>query len=238
MARPSLSNCPYARRALLALLCAGLAACASNGADRPLFERWSVDEDTTAPYMLALREYLGLPAGEQAAYRERLRVASEDGNRTATLEYALALSVDRDDRANLEKARDRLEQLLAAPDPLPVSLDALVRLQLGQAIDRLNRMRTATDMKDAYRAAAIGQQTCHTELNKSRRELEDMRAELAEVRRKLDALARIEQTVNENQQTQDVRRLPARDGDNGTEIRRDGNPEEEHDEHATDPAGR
>lgn len=211
MARPFLSNCPYARRALLALLCAGLAACASNGTDRPLFERWSVDTDATAPYMLALREYLGQPAGKQAAWRERLRVAAEDGNRTAALEYALALSVDRDDRANLERARNRFEQLLAAPDPLPVALDALVRLQLGQVIDRLDRMRTVTDMKDAYRAAAIGQQTCHTELNKSRRELADTRAALDDVQRKLDALARIEQTVNDNQQTQEVQRTPPRE---------------------------
>ncbi len=220
MARHSLWNCRRAERAwpgraAMLLLCCALCACASGAGNRPsLAAQFTDGRDASAHYLLALREYLALPAGGQHAHRERLRIAAEREGTAAEIEYALALSVDRDDRASLEAAIDYFERLLRAPDPLPVALDALVRMQLGQAMDRLQRMRESQDMHDAYRAAAIGQQTCHAELIETRTQLADMRADLAEVRRKLDALARIEQTVDKSQETRQTRRLPPRPSEN------------------------
>ncbi|HEX6928486.1 MAG TPA: hypothetical protein VF267_04510 [Gammaproteobacteria bacterium] len=200
MARLSRSNFPPVRRSAFAglLLCLLLGACAS-GPRGATFSDWPPDDDdVTARYLLTLREYLARPAGDQAAHRERLRVNAEHGGGAAELEYAFALSVDRNDAASLEAARSTFEQLLAAPDPLPVALDALVRLQLGQVRDRLERMQASGEIHDAYRAAATGQKMCHARLEDTTARLDAMRNELREVRRKLDALARIEQTVNGN----------------------------------------
>lgn len=190
-------------------LCLALGGCASRRPSESVHERWPVSgADATVPYLLALREYLALPAGEQAAQRKQLqRTATTDGA-SAELEYALALSVDRDDRASLEQARDHFEKLLAAPDPLPVALDALVRLQLGQTIDRLQRMQESGEIHAAYRAAASQTRTCGTALNERKEELERLRSELLEVRSKLDALARIEQTVSGQDESSDNKPQP------------------------------
>src|SRR5690606_3893498 len=147
-----------------------------------------------------LRAYLAKPAGEQAAHRRQLQLAAERGNPAAILEYAFALSVDRDDPAHLELARELFESLLVSPDPLPAALDVLVRLQLGQVIDRLHRMRTARDLRDAVYGSTADLKTCLADFEEANAQREDMRRQLAEVRRKLDALTRIEQTVNHGQE--------------------------------------
>ncbi len=199
MARHSLSNFRRpdgaARLLLLAMLLAGvLTACAGWRDDAV---EWPTGEDgVVRHYLTGLREYLAQPAGKQAAHRERLRVAAERGHPAATLEYALTLSVDRDNRANLERARALFESLLVAPDPLPVALDVLVRLQLGQVIDRIGRMQLADDLRAALRGGRDDLKTCLADLHEAETLREDMRRQLSEVRRKLDALARIEQTVN------------------------------------------
>jgi len=188
------------QRGILFGLCAclWLSGCATGQETKPVFERWPASStDTTGPYLLALREYLAQPAGQQAAHRDTLRAAAEHSRGAAELEYALALSVDRDDRASLEQARETFEQLLAAPDPLPVALDALVRLQLGQVIDRLERMQASGEIHHAYRAAATERKVCAVNLDQQAGETARLRVELREVRRKLDALARIERTANE-----------------------------------------
>ena len=205
MAQRSRSSCLHAlrRKASVAALlsCVALmAACSSTGpADRPVFERWpATGSGATSPYLLALREYLAEPAGRQAAHRKRLQTAAASGSRAAELEYAFALSVDRDDRASLEMAREHFETLLAAPDPLPVALDALVRLQLGQVIDRLERMQASGDIHHAYRAAATERKVCQVNLEDRTRELHVVRAELEDVQHKLRALANIE--LNDDKQ--------------------------------------
>lgn len=178
-------------------LCLALTGCASRQPSESVYDRWPVSgADAAVPYLLALREYLALSAGEQAARRKLLERAAAADGASAELEYALALSVDRDDRASLEQARDHFERLLAAPDPMPVALDALVRLQLGQAIDRLQRMQESGEIHAAYRAAASESRTCNTALEERDGELGQVRSELLDVRHKLDALARIEQTVS------------------------------------------
>ena len=199
MARHSLSNCPLSDGMRLAalLLCGVLAACASTPDTDARHEPWPTeDADAATRYLLILREHLAQPPDLRNLHREQLRAAAARGGRAAGLEYALVLSVDLDDRRSLETSVNYLEALLAAPVPLPVALDALVRVQLGQALDRLKRMHASGDIHDAYRAAAIGQQTCHAELVETRGELKTLRIELADVQRKLEAVARIEQTVN------------------------------------------
>lgn len=206
MARPFLSNCrrrdrrPGARaaRLLLPLLAGILAACAGMGDDNAIRMRHN-DTGAAREYLLGLRGYLAAPAGDQVARRAQLAHAAEDGNPSAVLEYALALSVDRDDPEELQLARNLFESLLVAPDPLPVALDVLVRLQLGQVIDRLRRMRAAADLRDALRATTTDLRTALARLKEAEMQREDMRRQLAEVRRKLDALTRIEQTVNQDQ---------------------------------------
>lgn len=185
---------------LCGFICLLLGACAGGPETKPVFERWPASDSTsTGPYLLALREYLAQPAGKQATHRRQLRAAAARGQGPAQLEYALALSVDRDDRASLEEARDMLEGMLAAPDPLPVALDALVRLQLGQAIDRLQRMQASGEIHSAYRAAASERTMCTANLEEQVALNQRLRGELRETERKLDALARIERTVNETQ---------------------------------------
>ncbi|HEX7046143.1 MAG TPA: hypothetical protein VF275_01045 [Gammaproteobacteria bacterium] len=209
MARLFLSNCHRsdrgmsgAARLLLPLLLVTLGACASLRGDDAA--EWPEGNDNVAGhYLLGLREYLAKPAGKQAVHREQLRVAAERGNPAAMLEYAFALSVDRDDRESLERARALFESLLVAPDPLPVALDALTRLQLGQVIDRLERMRANDELNLAVRIGANELKTCLVRLDETEIQREDMRKQLAEVRRKLDALTRIEQTVNHGQDTND-----------------------------------
>lgn len=187
-------------------VCLAMGGCASQQPGKPVHERWPASgADATVPYLLALREYLALPAGDQAAHRKQLQQAAAANDSSAELEYALALSVDRDDRASLEQARKHFEKLLAAPDPLPVALDALVRLQLGQAIDRLQRMQESGEIHGAYRAAASESRTCSADLEQRNAELEQMRGELLDVQRKLDALAEIEQTVSEQDESPDDR---------------------------------
>lgn len=226
MARLFSSNCRRASLPALMLLAAVAVAGCAGSPDRGDPDRWPPDDPgAAAPYLYVLRDYLGQPAGAQAAYRDRLRAAADEGSRVARLKYALALSVDRDDRASLQNAREYFENLLAAPDPLPVALDALVRLQLGQVVDRLERMRAAGDIHEAYRAAAEGQQMCFANLRDSETKREEMRLQLADVRRKLDALARIEQTVNQNQETQDSQRLPPPDDDPENEQERNNDAE-------------
>ncbi|HEX6928591.1 MAG TPA: hypothetical protein VF267_05045 [Gammaproteobacteria bacterium] len=207
MARHFLLNCrrsdrPPAVRAacLLPLLAVMLVGCASWGGDGS--HEWRRDDANAArAYLLSLREYLAEPAGRQAAHRKALQAAAERGSPEAILEYALALSVDRDDRQNLELARELFESLLVAPDPLPVALDVLVRLQLGQVIDRLGRMRMASELREAVRTGAADLEALRIRLHEAETQREDMRRQLAEVRRKLDALARIEQTVNGGEDT-------------------------------------
>ncbi|MBW3567040.1 MAG: hypothetical protein KY410_03615 [Proteobacteria bacterium] len=185
---------------LCGFACLLLGACAGGQETRPVFERWPASDSTsTGPYLLALREYLAQPPGKQATHRRQLRAAAARGQGPAQLEYALALSVDRDDRASLEEARDMLESMLAAPDPLPVALDALVRLQLGQTIDRLQRMQASGEIHRAYRAAASERKMCAANLEEQVSLNQRLRGELRETERKLDALARIERTVNETQ---------------------------------------
>lgn len=185
-------------------LCLALAGCATRQPGENVHERWPVSgADATVPYLLALREYLALPADSQAEHLRQLQQAAAADGSSAELEHALALSVDRDDRASLEQARENFEALLAAPDPLPVALDALVRLQLGQAIDRLQRMQESGEIHRAYRAAASESKTCTADLDQRDAELEQLREELKEVRRKLDALAKIEQTVSEPDESPD-----------------------------------
>lgn len=206
MARLFLSNCLQSNRAmrgtarlLLPLLLVALGACASMRGDDAA--EWPEGNDNAAGhYLLGLREYLAKPAGDQARHRERLRAAAEEANPATALEYAFVLSVDRDDRESLERARALFESLLVAPDPLPVALDALTRLQLGQVIDRLERMRAAEDLNIAVRIGANELKTCLVRLDETEIQREDMRKQLAEVRRKLDALTRIEQTVNQDQE--------------------------------------
>lgn len=218
MARPFWSNFPRAsevRASILALGCLLLAGCASGVDTTSVYERWPAEgSGATTPYLLALREYLAEPPGRQTTHRDRLRVAAETGRPTAELEYAFALSVDRDDRASLEYARDHFEKLLAAPDPLPVALDALVRLQLGQVLDRLERMKDSGEIHRKFRAADSGEKICRTMLGKRDAELEAVRAENAELREKLDALARIEQTVNDTQDNQNRRGTTSDRGEN------------------------
>lgn len=191
----------------LALLAALLAGCAAQPAHDPV-TRFAAENarDSAAPYLLALREYLAQPAGAQARHRDRLRAGADRNDQAADLAYALALSVDRDDRATLEAARERFERLLAAPDPLPVAVDALVRLQLGQVIDRLERMEHAGAIYRAGQATAAA-------LNACRVQLDNRETELGELRDKLEALTRIEQTVNESQENA-RQRNPDTTGDN------------------------
>lgn len=187
-------------KCILIGLCLALGGCAARQPDESVYERWpATGSDAAVPHLLALREYLALPAGDQAVHRKQLQATVADSDNIRALEYAFTLSVDRDDRASLEQARDYFEKLLAAPDPLPVALDALVRLQLGQAIDRLQRMQESGEIHRAYRAAATESRTCSTKLDERSKELDQLQDELVDVRRKLDALARIEQTVSEQE---------------------------------------
>lgn len=166
-----------------------LSACATDGRNERDARPAVIDVARSAqPALETLRNYLGLPAGEQAARRESLQVAAASGDRMAEVAYALALSVDRDSRLRLEHAYERLAALLATPDPLPAALDTLVRLQLGQVIDRLERMRRAEQLAAARAASAATTGACRAELARCDSKLE-------ELREKLRALARIEQTV-------------------------------------------
>jgi len=214
-------NCPRTetgagarcRLALLALL-ALLSGCAATPRQQPAFERWPSDGvGTAAPYLLALREYLAQPPTVQDAQRDNLRAAAETGDQAALLEYALVLSVNLDDRRMLERSRALLEELLASAEPLPVAIDAIARLQLRQVIDRIERMQVSGDVHDAYRAAADDQRVCRTQLEEERARSEALRADLREVREKLDALARIEQTVNGEARPQPINRQQENDDD-------------------------
>lgn len=178
------------RRSGVVLLALFLCACAANGPNgQPGAHREPAGmADSAAAPLAALREYLGLPAGEQAARRRALRLAAADGDHAAALAYALALSVDRDSRANLEAAYERLSALLATPDPLPVALDTLVRLQLGQVIDRLDRMERVEQLSGARARTAAALRVCRIELAQRDEQLDELRG-------KLRALARIEQKV-------------------------------------------
>lgn len=188
MEQLSRSSCRF-ERVLLVVLAIALSACAGKAprTAEPVVTR-PVIASEAEPVLLALRDYLGLPAGEQAKRRKELAHGATRGGTTARLQYALALSVDRDDPQSLRAARAHFDSLLTNPDPLPVSLDTLVRLQLGQVVDRLERMQRADVLRDANEVAS-------DTLDRCRAALAEQNAELRNLREKLRALARIEQTV-------------------------------------------
>lgn len=207
MARLSRSNCrhcpPRFSATLLVVLLLALVGCASDPAARPSREQEFATSDTAGGRpLLALREYLAAPVGEQASIRARLENDSA-GDSDARLQYALVLSVDRDDVDKLVYARDVFRERLAAPDPLPMALDALVRLQLGQVMDRLERMQAQTDLQQAYATAATQLKTCKSTRSDDSEAVRALRAELEQLQQKLKALARIEQTVNEPRRKED-----------------------------------
>lgn len=188
---------------LLAALLA-LSACASREAEPEPVE-WPEDGPGTATsYLHSLRDYLTRPGNLRRDELEQLRLAAEAGDRYMALEYAFALSTSRNDVQALNKARMHFEALLASPDPLPVELDGLVRLQLTAVIDRLERINRIRDQRAAEASCLSAQQQCAAQRAALQRELDAANAELRQLREKLEALARIEQTVNETPEETDT----------------------------------
>lgn len=198
MAQRSKSNFPPPERAWLLAALLALSACAAREPP-PDETHWPESGPGTAvSYLHSLREYLAQPGNLRRDDLERLRLGAEGGDRYMALEYAFALSTSRNDVNALNTAKARFESLLASPSPLPVELDGLVRLQLAAVMDRLERIHRISDQRAAESRCLALQQQCRVESEGLRRELEAARGELAQLREKLEALTRIEQTVNDS----------------------------------------
>lgn len=200
MARCLKSSFPWvdARRVLLALLVATAVAGCAGTDGRGLYGR-AVAQDTgsASSHLDALRDYLSEPPEGRLVARERLRERADKGGKGAQLEYAFALSTHLDDATALSEAYRRFESLLTQPDPLPVALDGLVRLQLASVTDRLQRFDELRELGEAEAACFHQQQSCHASLVEAHETLDQQREELETLQRKLAALTRIEQTVND-----------------------------------------
>lgn len=203
MARHLKSNCrsnnPLLRLLSVVAMATLLVAC--TGMDgRPILERWPQDERGAVTSCLqSLREYLAMSPEQRAAQREQLRKSADRGDRAEKLEYAFVLSTEVDNDAALEQAQQYFENLLAAPSPLPVALDGLVRLQLSNVMNRRDALSKIDNLRETARSCGRDHTQCRDTVMTLSEELETQHEELVSLKRKLEALTRIEQTVNDEQ---------------------------------------
>lgn len=206
MARHLKSNCrsDNAILQLLAIVAIGtvMTACTGTGG-RPMLERWPEDErGAVTSYLQSLREYLAMSPRQRAGQREQLRESADQGGRAEKLEYAFVLSTEVSNDDALEQAQQHFERLLAAPSPLPVALDGLVRLQLAAVVNRLDTATKIDSLRETARSCGYDHAQCQETVMSLSEELEIQQEELVSLRRKLEALTRIEQTVNDGQHKQ------------------------------------
>lgn len=198
-------------RLLVILGVVALTACA-NVDGRPVLERWPENErGSVTSYLQSLREYLAMSPQMRALHRSDLLESADDGGRAEQLEYAFVLSVELEDEIALQQAREHFETMLASPDPLPVALDGLVRLQLANTVARLDTLAQLRDLRETARTCGSDYRQCNATVLALSEDLEVQHRELNVLRDKLEALTRIEQTVDDDPET--PRFVPTQDDD-------------------------